>query len=77
MKLPNGFGTVYRLQGNRRRPYVVKKTIQHRQKALGYFETFEDAMAYLVEYNRDHACIALRLTCHFDFARFDRAVKPL
>ena len=57
MKLPNGFGTVYRLQGNRRRPYVVKKTIQHRQKALGYFETFEDAMAYLVEYNRDPALL--------------------
>lgn len=58
MKLPNGFGTVYRLQGNRRRPYVVKKTIQHKQKALGYFETFADAMAYLVEYNRDPALLS-------------------
>ena len=58
MKLPNGFGTVYKLSGNRRRPYVVKKTIQHRQKALGYFETFEDAMAYLVEYNRDPALLS-------------------
>ena len=27
MKLPNGFGTVYKLQGSRRKPYVVKKTI--------------------------------------------------
>lgn len=26
MKLPNGFGTVYKMQGNRRRPYVAKKT---------------------------------------------------
>ncbi|WP_196602173.1 hypothetical protein [Pectinatus frisingensis] len=25
MKLPNGFGSVYKLSGNRRRPYVVKK----------------------------------------------------
>nr|WP_304151373.1 hypothetical protein [Mitsuokella multacida] len=58
MKLPNGFGTVYKLSGNRRRPYVVKKTIQHRQKALGYFETFEDAMAYLVEYNHDPALLS-------------------
>ena len=30
MKLPNGFGTVYKLSGNRRRPYVVKKTIDGR-----------------------------------------------
>lgn len=27
MRLPNGFGSVYKLQGNRRRPFVVKKTI--------------------------------------------------
>lgn len=53
MKLPNGFGTVYKMQGNRRRPYVAKKTIQGKQKAIGYFETFEDAMACLVAYNRD------------------------
>lgn len=45
MKLPNGFGTVYKMQGNRRRPYVAKKTIQGKQQAIGYFETFEDAMA--------------------------------
>lgn len=58
MKLPNGFGTVYKLKGNRRRPYAVKKTIQGKQKYLGYFETFEDAMAFLVEYNRDPALLS-------------------
>jgi hypothetical protein len=58
MKLPNGFGTVYKMQGNRRRPYVVKKTIQGKQKAIGYFETFEDAMACLVAYNRDPALLS-------------------
>ena len=26
MKLPNGFGSVYKLSGNRRNPYVAKKT---------------------------------------------------
>ena len=26
MKLPNGFGTVYKQPGNRRNPYVAKKT---------------------------------------------------
>jgi len=58
MKLPNGFGTVYKLQGSRRRPYAVKKTVQGKQKYLGYFETFEDAMAFLVEYNRDPALLS-------------------
>lgn len=51
MKLPNGFGTVYKLSGNRRRPYVVKKTVQGKQKTLGYFSTYQEAFEYLVEIN--------------------------
>ena len=27
MKLPNGYGTVKKMSGKRRRPYVVKKTV--------------------------------------------------
>lgn len=27
MKLPNGYGTVYKLSGKRRKPYIVKKTV--------------------------------------------------
>lgn len=61
MKLPNGFGTVYKMQGNRRRPYVAKKTIQGKQKAIGYFETFEDAMACLVAYTRSSSVVCV---CH-------------
>lgn len=52
MKLPNGYGTVYKLTGNRRRPWVVKKTIDGRQKPLGYFPTREEAFAFLVSVNR-------------------------
>lgn len=52
MKLPNGYGTVYKLTGNRRRPWVVKKTMNGRQKALGYFTTREEAFTYLVSVNR-------------------------
>lgn len=51
MKLPNGYGTVYRLQGNRRRPFVVKKSIGGKQKTLGYFESYQNAFEYLVEIN--------------------------
>lgn len=32
MRLPNGFGSVYKLSGNRRRPFVVKKTINGKQR---------------------------------------------
>ena len=51
MKLPNGYGTVYKLTGNRRRPWVVKKTIDGRQKPLGYFTTREEAFAFIVSVN--------------------------
>lgn len=51
MKLPNGYGTVYKLSGNRRRPYVVQKTIDGKQKALGYFQSYQDAFEFLVELN--------------------------
>lgn len=52
MKLPNGYGTVYKLTGNRRRPWVVKKTIDSRQRPLGYFANREEAFAFLVSVNR-------------------------
>lgn len=51
MRLPNGFGTIYKLQGHRRRPFVVKKTIDGKQKALGYFQSYQEAFEFLVELN--------------------------
>lgn len=52
MRLPNGFGSVYKLQGHRRRPWVVKKTIEGRQKALGYFDTHDAALTFLLKVNQ-------------------------
>lgn len=52
MRLPNGYGSVYKLTGNRRRPWVVKKSIEGKQKALGYFVTQEEALTFLVGINR-------------------------
>ena len=52
MRLPNGYGSIYKLTGNRRRPWVVKKSIEGKQKALGYFVTQEEALAFLVGVNR-------------------------
>ena len=52
MRLPNGYGTIYKLRGNRRRPWVVKKSIEGKQKALGYFVTQAEALSFLVGINR-------------------------
>lgn len=53
LKLPNGFGSISYYGDHRRRPYVVKKYIDGKQKPIGYFATYEDALAYLVAYNKN------------------------
>lgn len=56
MKLPNGYGSVYRLHGNRRRPWCVRVTVSKdpwKYKYLGYYETQEDALTALALYNKD------------------------
>ena len=60
MKNPNGYGTVYKLSGNRRRPYVAQvttgydiqdgKCIQKRMN-IGYYGTRKEAMMALAKYN--------------------------
>lgn len=61
MKLPNNFGSIKKLSGNRRRPYAVYPPIRQadyddngkppKVKALGYFETWYDAYDYLSKNN--------------------------
>ena len=59
MRNPNGYGTVAKLSGNRRRPYIVKKVIGWNDKGhpiydiVGYTETREAGNMLLAEYNRD------------------------
>ena len=60
MKNPNGYGTVYKLSGNRRRPYVAQVTagyevsdgrcIQKRMN-IGYYGTRKEAMMALASYS--------------------------
>lgn len=63
MKLPNGYGNVSRMSGNRRRPWRVRITVgweineetgreKQISKTLGYFETKKEAMLALAEYNQ-------------------------
>ncbi len=59
-KLPNGFGSIQKLTGNRQRPYAAYPPTKEfhlngspvRQEALGYFETWYAAYDSLSEYNR-------------------------
>lgn len=64
MKLPNSFGSVYKLSGNRRNPWVARKTTgftfnEKTKKSspvyvfLGYYPTRKEALTALTEYNKD------------------------
>ena len=61
MKLPNGYGSIVKLQGGRRKPYAVKTsyleeqpngTVKRKRRYLAYFAKREAALAYLAELNK-------------------------
>lgn len=66
MKLPNGYGSVYKLPGNRRKPWAARivasrsespdgtspdGTPRFKYKYLGYYETKEKALIALAQFN--------------------------
>ncbi len=60
MKLPNGYGSVVKLKGSRRKPYAIKVsymeeqpdgTAKRKRKYIEYFQTKALALTYLAEYN--------------------------
>ena len=64
MRLPNSFGSVYKLSGNRRNPWVARKTTgwtfdEVKKKSypiyqfIGYYPTRKEALTALTEFNRD------------------------
>lgn len=59
MKNPNGYGSVVKLSGNRRNPYVARKTKGWDERGypvydvIGYYPTREAGMIALAEYNRN------------------------
>lgn len=59
MKNPNGYGSVYKLSGNRRRPYIavsaaysVPGSLKPKKDIIGYYEKRADAMLALAQYNQ-------------------------
>lgn len=63
MKLPNGYGSVYKLSGNRRKPWAVRITVSRskdktgtthwKYKYLGYYETQAAALTALAHFNEN------------------------
>lgn len=53
MKNPNGYGTVTKLSGKRRKPWVVKEGKSGKQKAIGYTATREEGLILLAKYNQN------------------------
>jgi len=59
MRLPNGYGSVYKLSGNRRNPYAARVTAGYDgegrtlYKFLGYYPKRELALQALAEYNKN------------------------
>lgn len=59
MRLPNGYGSVYKLSGNRRKPWIARKTIgwddtgKQMYQTIGYFEKRQDALNALAEFNKN------------------------
>ena len=59
MKNPNGYGSVVKLSGNRRKPYCARKTSGWNEKGypiymvIGYYADRQSAMIALADYNRN------------------------
>lgn len=59
MRLPNGYGSVTKLSGKRRKPYMVRKTIgwddngKQLYSTIGYYENKKKALQALAEYNEN------------------------
>ena len=64
MKNPNGYGSVSKMSGKRRRPWIVRITTgftldtdlmraRQIQQVLGYYATRQEALQALADYNRD------------------------
>ncbi len=83
MKNPNGYGTVAKLSGNRRKPFVVRKTKGFNEKGhpiyetIAYCATREEGNIILAEYNKNPYDIdAAKITMKELFEKFKEKKLP-
>ncbi len=59
MRLPNGYGSITKLSGKRRKPYMVRVSCGYGddceliRKVLGYYENYKKASLALADYNKN------------------------
>lgn len=52
MRKPNGYGSIKKLSGNRRRPFVFVISVDGKQKPVEYFATQVEAEIFQADYNK-------------------------
>lgn len=68
MRNPNGYGTIVKLSGNRRKPFAVRTTVgwddfgRQIQKYIAYFSNNRDAINFLAEYNKNPLILENNMT---------------
>lgn len=68
MRLPNGYGSVVKLSGNRRKSFWVRKTVGWTEKGypkyftIAYTKTRSEGLAILAEYNKDPWSVESNIT---------------
>ena len=79
MRKPNGYGSVIKLSGSRRRPYALRITQgwtpegKQITKYLGYYSTRKDAEIALADFNKNPYMIADDITFEELFERYSNA----
>ena len=83
MKNPNGYGSITKLSGKRRKPYMVRKTTGWDDRAyptysiIGYYATRKEAMYALAEYNHEPYDVELsKLTLKELYERWSKSELP-
>lgn len=82
MRLPNGYGSVVKLSGKRRKPFWVRKTVGWTDKGypkyftIGYVKTRAEGLALLAKYNKDPWTADSKITLKELYARWtdERAI---
>lgn len=54
MRNPNGYGSVKKLSGNRRRPYIFVVSETGKRRVVGFYETQVEALIAQTDYNIHH-----------------------
>lgn len=71
MRMPNGYGSIFKLSGKRRRPWCVRlackyvsdgDAIREERPILGYYATKQEAIQALADYNRSPYDVSSKAT---------------